>query len=199
LPTDFHQFDVFMTLGGMTADEDFQTAVFDVVLGPGVTPNLLFGTAYSGDPSSYDPPPNGAPLLPLFTTNTDAGIANDLKAITVVANSTNNHAGVHFRHPGEVQASSSTDPDNSNLPPPTFLGSVFVNWTGIGSSYVGLSDPNNVTNVWSTVKVSDNGAILYQAGSMNQGPNQVFGIPEPATLSLVGLAVIGSLGFLRRR
>jgi len=202
-PSDIHQFDIFMTITGLAAGEDFETLVFDTKLGPGVTP--WSGGAYSAGFPLYDPPPNtangcGSGCLPVFSNNLDAGTnTNDLKAITVIANSTNNFAGSHTRHPGETEASSSTDPDNSNLTPPTFLGSVFVNydccswepWFGYPRTYVGLADPI-IPNPWST-RDANNVQHLYGGATMDQSPEVMWYHypscvePNSSVLLIVGL------------
>ncbi len=117
-----HQFDVFMTLTDTLAGEDFQTAVFDCAARSGrdaESPPLA--VPGSGANPLYDPAANtgnGALTLPfVFTNNADAGVANDLKGITVIANATSNHAGTHARHPGENEPNGA-DPDNTNLTPP---------------------------------------------------------------------------------
>jgi len=201
-----------MTITGTAFGEDFETAVFDVNRGPGVTP--WSGGGYAGDNPRYDPPPNtsnscAVGCLSVFSTNQDAGTnTNDLKAITVIANSTNNFQGTHTRHPGEVEASSSTDPDNTNLAAPTYLGSVFVNWDGSGQpvdivgngfTFLGLSDPAGLNNAWST-RDANNIQILYGPATMNQGPrSQWWGpFPEPTNTMLMYIC-LASLSLVRRR
>jgi hypothetical protein len=175
VPGAIHQFDVFMaitgTAGSGTTGEDFQTLVFDMLLGPGVTP--YSGGAWAGDVPTYDPPPAGAGggnNVPIYGNNSDAGAdSNDLKAITILANSANNHGGVHHRHPGEAEAAG---PANSALPPPTFLGSVFVEWDGsvdgTDHSWITPGVPANVANPWSTV--TGNTATAQTIASMSFGP-----------------------------
>jgi hypothetical protein len=206
VPNAIHQFDVFMTLAGTAAGEDFQTAVFDLVLGPGVTPNIAFGAAYSGDNPLYDPPPNtgAGATTSVYSTNVDGGVANDLRGITVVANSAANHQGTHLRHPGESEPNG-TDPDNNTLTGPTLLGSVFVSWDGTfgvdQKSFVAVGDPAGVNTPFSTVD-ANNAAIFGTLADMTQGPRSEWTglvIPEPTSFALMGLAMIGGLGFLRRR
>jgi hypothetical protein len=205
VPGAIHQFNVFMQLSGTAAGEDFQTAVFDMVLGPGVTPSLGFGSPYAGENPLYDPVPNtGAGAnQSVYTQNGDAGVANDLKGITVIANATNNHEGTHRRHPGENGDAPDADPENSPLLGPTLLGSVFVGWDGtFGSpSFVGLSDPSGITTPFSTVN-SSNQALFGTTADMTQGPRSEwveFVIPEPTSFALLGLAMFGGFGYLRRR
>jgi hypothetical protein len=121
LPGSYHQYDVFMEISGLAADEDFQVLIFDVALGSGVSPADFGGWSANnvltnvGPSSSYS----------VFGTNLDAGAhLNDLQRIVVVANGT---AGVSALQPGESA--------------PFRLGSTFVQWDGSTSdrgSLVGL-------------------------------------------------------------
>jgi len=195
LPTDIHWFDVLMMITGLPDGEDFERVIFDAVLGPGVTPYTTLTLPYAANNPLFDPPPNTADgcfsgCLPIYSTNQDAGtLANDLKVITVIANSANSHQGTHFRHPGELEASTNTDIDNSNLAPPTVLGSILVKWNGSGDSdllsFVGLRDPLNVTNPWASVD-ANNVQHLFGPETMDQGPRSQWGIlPEPTGAMLI--------------
>jgi hypothetical protein len=156
VPGAYHAFDVFMTITGLPAGEDFQTVQWDMVLGPGVTPSD-FGYVAADPAYQYDPP--GPPgLAALFSQNGDAGSnTGDLQRITVITSATNSHQGTHLRHPGENEPSSDPDPDNANLAPPTKLGTAYVFWDGTfggdGKSFVGVA-PNGA-NPWTSITANN--------------------------------------------
>jgi PEP-CTERM motif len=141
VPGAYHQFDVYMTLTGTVAGEDFQTVTFDFVLGPGVT-SSDFG--WSGASPTNDP--IGPPGSEAVFTSGDFGTANDLKGIGVVANPNNSHIRTHNTQPGEA---------GGTLGNPTLLGSAYVFWNGTfgvdNKSFIGLTFPANTAAGFSTV------------------------------------------------
>jgi hypothetical protein len=172
VPGAYHAFDVFMTITGLPAGEDFQTVQWDMVLGPGVTPSD-FGYVAVDPPYQYDPP-GPAALQPLFTQNGDAGAdTGDLARITVIANSGASHQGTHFRHPGETEAPGDPDPDNTNLPGPLKLGTAYVFWDGSfggdGKSFVGIA-PNGL-NPWTTI-TAQNTPVGHGVNEFTSGPRE---------------------------
>jgi len=226
LPSDIHEFNVFMTLTGTAAGEDLESVAMDVTMGPGVTP-LTVGEGGGWQTSSldgvhdagykWDPLPNttnvcattGAGCQAVFGTNQDAGVANDLKGILVLGNNVGDSsfatfAGPHYRHPGEAEGQTGTDTlDNSPLGANLYVGSIWVHWNGSSSpTFLGLVDPANVASPLST-RDSQGAQLLFDAASVNQGPNQNWStgavVPEPTTLSLLSLAMVGILGLIRRR
>jgi hypothetical protein len=169
VPGAYHQFDVYMTITGLPAGEDFQTVQWDMVLGPGVTPSD-FGYVAAADPQ-YDPP--GPPgLTALFSQNGDAGSnTGDLQRITVITSAANNHQGTHLRHPGENEPSGVGA--NSNLAPPMLLGSAYVFWDGTfgpdNKTFVGIA-PNGA-NPWTSI-TAGNVPVGHGVGEFSSGPQE---------------------------
>jgi autotransporter-associated beta strand protein len=177
VPGAYHQFDVYMTITGLPAGEDFRSVEFDMVLGPGVTPSD-FGYFAVEPPYTYDPP--GPPgLTALFSQNGDAGSNTlDLQGITVIANSLNNHQGTHLRHPGENEPGGVAP--NTNLAPPLKLGSAFVFWDGTfggdGKTFVGVA-PNGA-NPWGSITAFNN-PVGHSTAEFTSGPREEWVGPLP--------------------
>jgi hypothetical protein len=170
VPGAYHRFDVYMTITGLagsgTTGQDFQSVKFDFDLGPGVTPS---DRGYDGANYQHDPP-GPFPPTNLFSQNGDAGPAViDLKFISIIANSANNHSGTHHRHPGENEPAPI---GHQPLPPPTLLGSAYVFWDGTtdarGKSWVGVSLSPDVPDPWSDVQ--GNTVTPHPAADMTLGP-----------------------------
>jgi hypothetical protein len=179
-PSHVHKFNVFMELTNTQAatdtarinGEDFRLVIFDMTLGPGLTPAPI---GWEGDNPQFDATPAaGGPTGGVYSTNADGGVDPlDYKAIAVIANSANTYGGTHRRHPGENEAQSTpVDVDNAPMLPPTLLGSISVLWDGTtdlsGKSWVQVNTPDNVTDAWATI--IGNTGINQPLQNMSFGP-----------------------------
>lgn len=166
----------------------------------------------------------------IFGTNQDAGTPGDLLGILAnlgggatvpdqtetggSANIRRNNLGLatapSYTDPGAVASVSKgagyADPNNpadfpvSNVP--TWLGSFWVQWNGLGTGDLNLSNLQYAFSLYN----GDTDPLNDTAGpsTITTGTHatQGFGseaIPEPATISLFGLAMVGFAGLIRRR
>jgi hypothetical protein len=180
-----------MTLSDMTPTQDFQAVQFDINLN-GFTP-AYFGAWIAKNPEHE--PFGTAPASPIFAANQDGGHdPNDLKRITVFATSP---TGVKCRQPGE--AGGGCDVLNPPLPVPFPLGTAYLEWDGTfeGGS-IGLNITPNGAIPWGiydgfTPVALDASGFTTTGGAITFTP-----IPEPATTLLIGVAIVGFVGFQLR-
>ena len=203
----YHQFDVFMDLSNMGAEENFLATQFDIVLGAGLTPAGFGG--WIGHQPTFEPLIGSSASV--FSLSSDAGASSsDLQRIIVMANGP---AGVAAVQPGELA--------------PFKLGSVMLQWndggdplarTGLGLRPNGLSpwgtyQGTNPT-AWSasTVSVETNLPAPFEAINVpypviaepplplppNPQPNSVVsppGVPPPAPQPLAAPMIQLSMSY----
>ncbi len=166
VPGAIHAFAVSMSITRTALAADFNSVLFDLELGPGVTP-AEFG--YVGNSPLNDPPgqlPNG----PVYSENYDAFYANDLKGISVTADDNGGYARTHAVQPGEA---------GGTLGFPTWLGNAYVLWDGTtgldGKTWVGVSKPQFFSTPWSLV--SGFNVTFQPASTMSVGPRSEWVFP----------------------
>jgi hypothetical protein len=179
VPGAFHAFDVLMTLSDMTPAQDFQAVQFDINL-DGFTP-AYFG-AWVGNNPIFDPP-GPPPGVPMFANNSDGGShLNDLKRIAAFATST---FGVFGYRPGEEG--------------PFLLGTAYLEWDGtFDGGSIGLNITPNGALPWGIFDGTTPVALDASQFTTNGGSITFTPIPEPATIVLLGFAMLAVAGFRLR-
>ena len=132
--------------------------------------------------------------MPLYATKIDAGIPGDLHSIVASISSATitDSSKDHRNQLGTPQAPAVA----LNPPDPgSWIGSFWVGWNGLGRGSIVLANQQYSFTV-NTSPQSDGyfGPVQTGAGAMT-----LFGVSEPATLALLGLAGLGIVGFVRRR
>jgi hypothetical protein len=188
-PDDIHQFSILLEVIGAleSPEESLQGALIDVVLGPGLHPYAPGSYAAATPNPTYDPP-GPAPPVGLWTTNEDSG-PDDLLRIAVITS----NVAAHGLDPGESALIEIGD----------FFVTYDVYQSPFGTSLF-LEPSADTLDPWG-LWVGSTGAAQSAADmhrSINPAhPTDAFDIlfPEPSSLTLAGLAVLGLMGLVRRR
>jgi len=194
-----HWFRVELTFNG-AAGEDFKSVVFDVNNTPLVTKVNRAGSPTSSIPGKWigNNPTDSDLSAPVFSSNADGGVANDLNAVNVAI--VTDPAVAQFYQIGEAGAKGQTDvgfPANLgyfqvtlNDPAPTAVvpDQVSLSMTGAATG------ANNVS--YFTGNGGGAGTVFTTGVAGFQGGTFTFTVPEP---SLMGLAAGGLVMLGRRR
>jgi hypothetical protein len=183
-----YQVDIKFTATPAAGEKGWANTLFNAAVANAGGSNLALdlATGYAPNAGTLDIN-GGAPggVTPIYGTNTDAGAPSDLQGIlasiasatiATTANDTRNLLG---------QAGA---PANAGFP--SLIGSIFVSWNGQGQGALSLGGQQF------SFTLDNNTFGSTQAGA---GASLAFGVPEPATVSLFGLALVGLVGFARRR
>jgi hypothetical protein len=151
----------------------------------------------------------------VYQTNQDAGTPNDLQGIiaalesATIAGAAQGGNAFELRNElgtaGAPNTAGYKNPLDGGAPAPatgnpSYLGSFFVSWNGTGFGSVdlqGLQYAFSLLNGTPTTATDDTPGTTTTVGGIAAAAH--FGIPEPATMSLFGLGMIGMLGLIRRR
>jgi len=185
-----YQVDILFTATAGAGEKGWANTLFDAAIefnSGGSNLNLDLLTGYSPNSGTLDI--NGASpggVTPIYGTNIDAGTPGDLKGLLAsIASATINTTANDTRNLlGTPQA-----PANAGYP--SLIGSIFVNWNGLGGGFLVLNNQQlSFTTTANTFANTQTGA----------GAWLFFGItPEPTTFTLMGIAMLGGLGLVRRR
>jgi hypothetical protein len=182
------QVDIYMNVESLGAGEDsFGTAAFTVtyngVTGATVIPDPEAG-GYAANPIPNVDSNGAAPggLVPLFATNADLGAdSQDYIGILVqMATGAFTNAADPRRSVGEA---------GSSLGSPILLGSAFFEWNGLGIANLTLNPVE--------VSAKDTTGLYVQGTASPVIGVTLIGVPEPGTMAMAGLSVLG-LAFRRR-
>lgn len=174
-----YQVDFYVTYTNGGGDErGFANVLFDI----NFSGNSLANDTLSPGWSPANPTVDTNGTLPggnasLFFTNTDAGTEGDLQYIlTSIPKISEANTSDPRQHIGEGAG--------------TLLGSIFVDWDGVGTETL------NINLGGASYARTTDGFLIYDSNGTLIDTSLTFGVPEPASMGLLGIA---ALGLLRRR
>lgn len=184
-----YQIDISFTAVNGPGDKGWAETLFDLSVGSNKNgSNLALDLSLPYTPNTGTLDINGsAPggVTSIYGPDTDGDLPNDLKGIvaglvsfTIVdtPNDTRNKLGT-------LQAPAAAGY-------PSYIGSFFVNWNGQGLGSIVLNNQQYTFSLTSNTY----GPVQNGAGAV-----ALFGVPEPGSIMLAGMAVVGLIAFTRGR
>ena len=183
---------IYYTASGLAAGEDVNVAGFGITMSGGFSLSTKYASvqwrAYNPQVTITDPTsPPDQKTAALYTTNEDAGAANDLRGILAITSA------------AMAWGLEQQDPPAGPEIAPQKLGWIFVKWDGGSAGITAFGDPPTGSS-WS--KYADNDAglsstiVSITGGTVSGHLDIISDLPEPCALSLLAL---GCLGLVRRR
>lgn len=181
------EFQVLLTVESLAAGEDsFGHAAFAMEVS-GATPTAAYGGRPFPNVDTNGAPPPGA-TTPLFAQNADLGVSSEdyLGILVQMATGAFTNASDPRRNVGE--ATGITLPTGEDLSSGVWIGNAYALWDGSTPGSAFLRGPNQGDPV--QVSAKDAGGQFVAGTSILNAP-VIIGIPEPGTLALAGLSLIG--------
>jgi len=194
--------DVAFTSAAAADEKGWLNTLFNAASGNasgGAVMTLDLPSAWTASTAQQDI--NGAApggLTNVYGTNQDGGVGGDLQNIVAsLAASTLPTSASDTRN---LIGTASGPPQTG--PVPAYIGTFYVNWNGAGAvdaQITGLQYTYTKNNGTPSTFTDDFGGPTTTVPGV--GASAGFGstVPEPATLSLLGLATVAGLGLIRRR
>ena len=183
--------DISFTAANAPGDKGWADALFDLGVGPnknGSNLALNLSLPYSPNTGTLDTngsAPGGVAQI-YGGADDDAGdSSNDLKSIIV---SIISFAIVDTPNDARNRLGTPQAPAAAGYP--SYMGSFFVNWNGQGLGSIVLNNQQYTFSLTSNTY----GPVQNGAGAV-----ALFGVPEPGSIMLAGMAVVGLIAFTRGR
>jgi hypothetical protein len=171
-----------MTLDSLAAGEDgFGLIGFNIDLGAGLSDSGDAGWTPNNPPVDTNGPTPGGTGNNMFGTNTDSGPSGTDEQGMLVQMATGQFTNA-------VDPRRAVGEAGSTFPVPFNLGTMFILWDNVTNATLSIGGAQFA------VKMTDGSFVGNQAGTTG---TVTFGVPEPTSIAMVGLSMVG-LAFRRR-